>query len=1120
MKNIVFFICGFVLLSGVIFAQEVKLEAKPITLPTYEIGEPEVNPIYYTGRVYQGAQGHIYPYPLYDVLTDNKVDKEYNALYLENDFVKLCVLPEIGGRILSATDKTNGYEFFYKQNVVKPALIGMLGAWMSGGVEWNIPHHHRPSSFMPIDWKTQENPDGSKTIWIGETEFRHRMKWTIGLTLHPGSSLVEAKVKIMNRSPLIQSFLYWANVSVHCDENYQVIFPPGTRFGTGHSKVDFVRWPINDGKDISWWKNFTENSASVFAWDFDNDFFAGYDHAKKAGTMHVANHHVVGGKKFFLWGNNPSSFMWEKMLTDDDGQYLELMVGAFSDNQPDYSWIYPGEIREFEQYWYPIRDIRSVKAANKNAAVNLERLSPDKVFIGINTTRAHKGAKVKLYGAAGKIFEATVDIDPATPFTKEIEVPDGFGDDSDLRLQLFAVPDKVIGEVKLIEYRPVKVNDDEEMPKVVDKVKPAAEYETVEELYLTGLRIEQFHNARLDPMLYYNEALKRDPNDSRVNTAVGIRLARQAKWEEAEQHLRCAVDRLSKNYTVPRDNEANYYLGYVLEMQDKLKEAKDQYWKATWSTAYQSAAYFALARIEWRDGCGFCDGSYETILDYVKLLDKSLETNSRNTKALVMKAYMLRFLERKDEARKILDSALEIDPLDLWAVVEKGLLDENLEEILPKELFHRGKGFVQLQEILEVALEYESLYYSAIDYDLLRIAVEQGEPFAGSALLRFYEDYFWLSSALTTPPIAHFKDAIAMSPDGSFPFRPEEIAIFEAVIEEWPDHPAGYYYLGNLLYYLEQKEKAIENWEKAAELDPKFGQVLRNLGFAYMREKKTDKAIAAYEKAVSLELVTSRLLVELDRLYETVQKPVTKRLALYEKHEPIVMQHDDAVIRFVSLLNQAGRFDRSISILDTRHFHVWEGGGEVHRYFVDAHLLAGMKKMHEKDFAAAVKEFETADSYPENLEVGRPSDAGAHNSKVFYFLGKAYQGLKNDAKAKESFETASKSDRWRSADERAFFRGMSLKELGDTEGFEKEIKGLADGVKKQRESKELIDQYSKFGEDGSRSERIAQLQYLSGLIHLARGEMEQAEKEFQTALQANPDLIWARQFLDEIRTLK
>lgn len=243
MKNL--FLAGlcFCLTIPRLSAQTVKVEEKPLVLPTYEIGAPDVNPIFFTGRVYQGAQGHIYPYPLYDVLTDRKVDRSYQAVYLDNEYVRVCVLPEIGGRILSATDKTNNYEIFYRQTGIKPALIGMLGAWLSGGVEWNIPHHHRPSSYMPIDWEIEENEDGSKTVWVGETELRHRLKWSVGVTVYPGRSWVEAKVRILNRTPFIQSLLYWANVSVHCNKDYKVIFPPSTQFGTDHSKVYFTQWP-------------------------------------------------------------------------------------------------------------------------------------------------------------------------------------------------------------------------------------------------------------------------------------------------------------------------------------------------------------------------------------------------------------------------------------------------------------------------------------------------------------------------------------------------------------------------------------------------------------------------------------------------------------------------------------------------------------------------------------------------------------------------------------------------------------------------------------------------------------------------------------------------------------
>jgi tetratricopeptide (TPR) repeat protein len=397
-------------------------------------------------------------------------------------------------------------------------------------------------------------------------------------------------------------------------------------------------------------------------------------------------------------------------------------------------------------------------------------------------------------------------------------------------------------------------------------------------------------------------------------------------------------------------------------------------------------------------------------------------------------------------------------------------------------------------------------------------------------MLQFYAGYsHWFNDD-------HFKQGLALPPDGCFPSRPEEIKILEAVIAANPKHPGGYYYLGNLLYYLEQKELAIKSWETTAALDATFGQVLRNLGFAYSQAGDTDQAIAAYEKAVALEVVTPRLLIELDKLYEKVQKPVADRLALYEEFETVVMKHDDAVIRLLAMFNQAGKFDRAIEILDTRHFHVWEGGGEVHRYFVDAHLLAGMKKMDEAQIAArsvsdgandptghlrsrllfleAVKDFELADTYPDHLEVGRPAGRAGNSAKVFYFMGKAYQGLGDSAKAKECFELVGQSRRdRRNADELSFFVGMAYKELGRQAEADTEINALADAVNRQRESRELIDQYSKFGEDGSRSERVAQLQYLLGLVHLARGEKEQADKEFQTAIKANPDLIWARQFL-------
>ncbi|MBC8358012.1 MAG: DUF5107 domain-containing protein, partial [Candidatus Aminicenantes bacterium] len=490
----------------------VKVWEEALVIPTYRIGKPDLNPIFYTGRAYQGAKGPVYPYPLLDKITDVREEKAYRALYLENDYVKICVLPEIGGRIFSALDKTNNYDFFYCQHVIKPALIGMLGAWISGGVEWNFPHHHRATGFMNVDYTLTENADGSKTIWVGEIELRHRMKWIIGLTLHPDRSYIEATIKLFNRTPFAHSFLCWANVAVHTNLDYQIIFPPSTEFATYHGKNQFSHWPVSydvfnrvdytKGVDVSWWKNHPEPT-SFFAWNCKEDFLAGYDHGKEAGVVHFADHNIVPGKKFWTWGTGERGKIWEKILTETDGPYIELMVGAYSDNQPDYSWLQPYEVRTVKQYWYPIRQIGGVKNANLKAACNLEITSKKRAKIGFNTTSGYKGARAVLKSRKKVFFEQKIDISPEKPFWKEVGLPEDV-DEENLELLLFSPANKI-----LISYNPKK-KERVSKPEPVKPPQPPEKIKTVEELYLAGLRLEQFYNPALEPYPYYEEALKRD----------------------------------------------------------------------------------------------------------------------------------------------------------------------------------------------------------------------------------------------------------------------------------------------------------------------------------------------------------------------------------------------------------------------------------------------------------------------------------------------------------------------------------------------------------------------------------------------------------------------------------
>ncbi|MEM6697606.1 MAG: DUF5107 domain-containing protein [Bacteroidota bacterium] len=341
--------CFFILLnyfnSNSIIAQSgaVKIWEEKLTLPTYKVDPPDKNPMFFENDSYQGASRVIYPYPLEDDMTNIKITKDYKAVYLENDYLKVCILPEIGGRLFYATDKTNNYELFYRQHVIKPAHIGMVGAWISGGIEFCVFHHHRASTNMPVDYKLMENEDGSATLWFGETEPRHRMKWTFGVTLHPKKSYLELDGRMINATENTNSILYWANVATHVNDDYQVIFPPSTDFATYHSKNSFSHWPITkeayrgnkyyeNNIDASYWKNHP-GSNSFFAHEIKDGFLGGYDHGKQAGTMLVANPHIVKGAKLWEWGKGST---WDtKVLTDSDGPYAELMSGAYSDNQPD-----------------------------------------------------------------------------------------------------------------------------------------------------------------------------------------------------------------------------------------------------------------------------------------------------------------------------------------------------------------------------------------------------------------------------------------------------------------------------------------------------------------------------------------------------------------------------------------------------------------------------------------------------------------------------------------------------------------------------------------------------------------------------------------------------------------
>jgi tetratricopeptide (TPR) repeat protein len=1097
-------------------ASSVTVHEQSTVIPTFLAAAPEKSPMFFFGRQSQGAEGRIYPYPLYDTLTGKKVDKPYKLVYLENEYIKVGILPEVGGRIFEAVDKTNNYDFFYHQHVIKPALIGLIGAWISGGVEWNIPHHHRASTFLPVQYRIEEHDDGGKTVWVGELELRHRMRWAVGYRLRPGKSYLEASIRIINRTPVVNTMLCFANAAVHVNQDYQVIFPPGTQHVTHHHKREFTTWPIattryggydfRPGTDVSWYKNHV-SANSMFAWNYRDDFFAGYDHGKQAGTMSVANHSIVPGKKLWTWGNGPRGRMWDKILTDEDGPYIELMVGAYSDNQPDYSWLQPFEVKSFSMYWYPFRQIGGVKMANLDAAVNLDLAGEGKAKVGFCTTERHQGATVRLQSRETTVLEQRVDIDPGRPFVQEVSLPAGT-EPTDLRASIAAAGKE------LVAYKPV-VPTPEPMPAADRPPAPPEEIKTTEELYLTGLRIEQFHDPNLEPEPYWNEALRRDPGDTRVHTAQGIRLFRQARYQEAEVHLRKAIERLTTGYATPKDGEASYYLGLCLKAQGRTAEAAETLFKATWSLSWRAPGYFALGEIE-------CNRqNWPAALDH---LEHSLEANALNPRALNLKAAVLRHLDRKTEgidALKVVTT--KVDPLDVRSMAERWLTtgaEEDARVMLETMTAHPATA-------LETAAEYQiaGLWKDGRDV-LLRLVDHAPSQFSPSPLI--YYDLAFFADKLGLGRHASFYRNVArtLSPDYAFPFQYEAIDVLESAMAADPKDARAPYYLGNLLFDW-QPEKAVQLWEKSVALDPALGMAHRNLAIAWShRQHGNDlsKAIAELEKAVELSAPSPLFFRELDELYRAAGTATEKRLAMLEAHQDVVAKHAEALSRQISLLIFSGRYDEAIRLMTGRSFEVWEGGSlSVAGDWKTAHLLRGRQRLLAGTFSEAIADFTAAQHVPENL----PSDQGGgedHKAELAYEMGLTLAAQGDHQKAKRSWEAAAadvpEGPRGRrqgvggSITER-YYSALALRKLGRVKEAEAMLRGLLETLGSKGELSS-IDRSASFSTQRAQRDRMSLPHFRAGLAYLALGEHDKSQRELKECLKISPDHLGAKSALESM----
>lgn len=1078
-------------------ADGVKAWEGTLTLPSYTVNAPETAPIFERDWSYQRARRSVYPYVLNDNMTTHRDSTTYKALYLENDYVELCVLPEIGGRLFYAIDKTNNYDIVYHNHVVKPANVGMCGAWISGGVEWNVFHHHRATTHSPIDYRIVDNHDGSKTIWVGETELRHRMSWAIGMTLYPDKSYIEISGRLNNSTPDDNSMLYWSNIATHVDDNYQIIFPTSTEFGTFHCKNTFCHWPVTheafngiegykNNVDASWWKNhFMSNS--IFAWDRKEDFIAGYDHGRHAGTMITGNHNIIKGGKFWLWGPNSK---WDtKILTDTSGHYIELMVGAYSDNQPDYSWIAPQEVKEFTHCFYGLREMGGVKTGDKDFAINLDFPSAGKASVGLNATSKAENVRLTLTCKDKTVMEKTLSLGPATPYVQTVSVPKDAAD-TDFTLTLSDAAGK-----ELLSYTPIMVDADKPLPEIVDRPKRPADIPNNEECYLVGLRNLQFHNPFVNPTDYFEEVLSRDPGDVRSNTKMGVWARKHGDNAAAKEYLRRAIRRQTKDYTRPDNVEALYNLGLILKEEGALDAAMDTLYRAEWNYTYNSPANYQLAQI------------YNAMGDTGMALDRLAEAityNNNNLDAKCLKASILRTMGDNDGAAAVASEVLAVNPLHPYASYELKLAGKPSDfDALMRD---------SEESYLELALDYLHNGYSATAEELLS-TIDSRKSYP---TVKMWLGYLADAKGDKDAAAGYFADALAMSTDYCNPFRLETVKVLEKAAEYVPSSFKPFYYLGNL-WYDKNQEKAVAYWTKVTEMEPGFPMAWRNLGWAYWVGDKPDykKSADYYRKAIDLAPDQALFLEEIDQVYEAGGVDPAIR------HDLLKRLHDTAVKRYYPLAAEVitgiftGDYDYTLDLLKNCYFPTREGVANFHDIYVDALLMAGTDRIDRGLFDEGVALMEKSFEYPENHQVFLVDTRTPRDAQIYCYLADAHAAKGNKSKAKTYYKKAAAVNT--GATDYRFWQAKALEALGNKDAATELYKALksqgADGI--------VTDYVSFYGAEGTTGNSVEAINtkalYTKALGELGLGETDAARADLAQAVKLKPDHLWANAILKKLK---
>ncbi len=902
-------------------AAGVRVWEGTLDLPTYEEGLPDVNPPFDAFE----TQRFNYPYTLRHNLTDRRAVTRWRTLNLENEYLKVVVLPDLGGHLYSCVDKANGADMFYANGSIKKARVSYRGAWTALGIEFNFPVSHNWVTVSPVDYALQKSPDGSASVWVGSQDRVYGMQWRVALTLRPGQARLEQDVALYNRSDTRHRFYWWNNAGVRVWDDSRIEYPQ--RFTASHGFREIDTWPVNRaGVDLTVVGNHKFGPVSEFSHGSREPFMGVYHPRTRAGVVHYSSMLDSPTKKFWSWGSDPDGLDWRKALSDDESAYVEVQSGLFR-NQETYAFLAPQESIRFTEYWMPVREIGGITRANPEATLHLTRTasSAGKVDlqVGLNVTEPVRGGTLVVKDGPAVVRTEPLTLTPAEAAQRTfaglpeaprytVEVRDGAG-----RLLLAHTEDQFdmlpASEIRL-GPQPVRTMPPPDRRSEGDLLEAGADQE------LNGKRLVAWDT--------YAEGRKRFPESLGLLKAAGRLAVDLARYADAAPLLEAAQARDTT------DPEVQYYLGLAHEGLGQDGKARAEWEAAHHFRDFRAPALLKLAQADGRAG------DFKRALDRLK---DSVQGAPDAVRAGALEVALLRHAGRTAEATRRLREWRAVDPtssLLRYEAVRLGTPDAALWE-------HLG---ADPDRVLNLATEYMAagLYADALDLLARRYPSVGGlliEPGAvapqGHPEVVYYRGYAHEKQGGSG--LADYAAASKLSTRYVFPSRAQSLAVFQRALAANPRDATAHFLLGTLLLASGRAPDAVQEWQEARRLDQSLPVLHRDLGRTLLQiQGDVEGALAAFMEGMSADPTNVDLYQGADQALSLLGRANSERIAALSRYPDRASMPSELLQRLALALAEDGRADEAKALLSGRFFAREEGGTNVRQVFVEIRLLEAL----------------------------------------------------------------------------------------------------------------------------------------------------------------------------------